>query len=69
MSEEVTEQQKRLDALVRMSRANTRHLSRKAHENAINKLPNELRDRERNWNPYNIYDGGSYAGLYAEENN
>lgn len=65
---EITEQQKKQDAYVRMGKANTKRLARKAHEDAINKLPNEFRERERGWNPHNLYHGDSYCQLYGEEN-
>jgi hypothetical protein len=52
----VTEERKKQDAQIKMGKANTRRLIRQAHDDAINKLPNELRDRLKNWNPYNPYE-------------
>ena len=49
---EVTEEQRRQD-IKNTNKANKqRRLIREANETALNKLPNELRDTFRDWNPY-----------------
>lgn len=49
---EVTEEQKQRDLKYSRFANKQRRLIREANEAAINKLPNELRDTFRDWNPY-----------------
>ena len=62
-----------LEDLVKLDKIRNNRIKREklwlkeAHQRAIDRLPNEFRPKERDYNPFNDRNQDSYCKLYAEE--
>ncbi len=62
----VSDKTKKKDMIVKNACMNKRKWREGVDEEAINKLPNELREKPDIWNPGATYHGDDYCDFYVE---